>query len=255
MEASLEMSVTTEQANAYIQGVLAGDGYIDNYNSKHPRISLCTSNEVFAKIFGKMLITIGITPTVNHRQRKIVINQEAKNYRYNQHTIYVRSSLTPQKVAEVINAPIDTQEKKCAYIQGILDSDGSCFNNRQYKIVTITKRLPVVEKVKALLTELGINATIYTYQRNKASTLKICQQESVSRFYSLIKPKFQWGLEDNERRQPAVITINNEGQTEGEAIVIPFTDGSKQVQFYSGKLKVTIDIPFNSDNKSRKDQQ
>ena len=193
------LEITKEQANAYIQGVLDGDGYMDYCNPNHPRISLCTSNQQFAQIFGRTLFTLGIQPSVNHRQREINIFESNKNYHYDQHTIYVRASLTLEKAKEIENAAIDTQEKKCAYIQGLFDSDGSHFKTRGYDIISIDKAAPTIQKARDILISLGITPFIYNYSYKKTTNLKIRRKADVAKFFSLIKPKFQWGTqpEDN----------------------------------------------------------
>ncbi len=79
------------------------------------------------------------------------------------------NSVSFQPVIEaIINSPIDTTEKKAAYIQGLFDSDGSYFKTKyNQQVVYIGKCLPTLEKARAILTEFGIVTKLYTYPYKK----------------------------------------------------------------------------------------
>lgn len=149
---------------AYIKGVLDGDGDIDRGNVG-PRLRLQTVSKPFADFFANNLSLIGLIPRYSENNRTRTFN----GYTWNYHCYTIRATCTENCVQKLSVFPIEENEfSRLSYLIGFFHSEGHFhvkrYSNRECWEWRVTnKDTSKLERIRRILLLFGIKSALCTY--------------------------------------------------------------------------------------------
>ena len=207
------MSLKNNISEAYIRGVLDGDGWI-NWGNTTPRIGLDVTDRAFADRFFSVLQNMGLTPHINMRKRHYTNRKYPRfeQYDYTSLSYIVMATCKKEWIEHLKTLEFKTLVEKMAYLKGFYDSEGSyceCPSYRKHngKIWKsgirrsarfYNKDTRKLQFVKHILDELAIASKLYPtgcnvafveiHRTNDLTKLKHCLRRTEKQVL-LTKPK------------------------------------------------------------------
>jgi len=158
---------------AYIIGIALGDGNLSNPNGRAVRLRV-TCDTKYPKIIKHIIKSIRIILPNN----RVSIIKRATNYV----DISCYSNKWPQMLGWNVGAKYEQQVSVTSWIKkdkifaklcllGLLQTDGSIYNDRGYKMVNFVSTIrPLAQDAKTLISILGFNSQLYTIKQFRKKT-------------------------------------------------------------------------------------
>lgn len=154
-------------AEAYVKGVLDGDGWIERQKARSPRLCLKVTSKAFALIFLTQLRGLGLNPHIYEYSQ----SSQMTGYSWTNLFHFVQATCSGKLVAELIGLKPNSLDSQLSYLIGFYHSEGSltikryaereCWNWRIYN-----KDVEKLRFVLEILGNLGVHGSLRKYDYN-----------------------------------------------------------------------------------------
>jgi intein-encoded DNA endonuclease-like protein len=186
LEPKIKVDKTKVKEIAYLAGVVHSDGWLTRYKRTY-YITLQTTDEDFALEFKRAIKAV--------TGRDVKIYRKKRRWHIRNGVVFIDKKtplvvqICSRELYEILSNPEEFIAKSPEdYIRGFADGDGTIFrdNDKYSRIRLYNKNLERLERIRELLSKIGIDSHIRAINKGALYALEISKQLAIKKFMECI---------------------------------------------------------------------